>query len=517
MRSERLTHTGYHTHVCLAWLLLLFVGWPPNLNAQETSTPPDSTGERRAVLLNADRGVQQTVGEQQIERLLGNVRFRQDSTFMWSDAVTRTAGQDDVVFEGNVLIVEQGDSLDAEQVTYNEATKVGRAVGNVRLSDGEVVVYAPSGIYDTRQKQAEFEEGVRLVDSLTVLTSDQGEYWYDERRAEFYNTVRLHEENTYLESDSITYFRKTRISEARGAVFIERRGGGDDVAASDTTTRTLLFAQYVYSDEEQSFSRAQGRPVLIQIRADSTGTPTDTLIVQADTLISSRQDSLQRLVAVGDVRVWQREYAAIADSVVYDRVEDADAPARENTRLYGAPMAWFEDSQVSGDTLIVKARDSQLDTLLVRSSAFVAERDTVIERINQLRGQHLVGVFETDSVRTFTVGPRAEAIRYLTDDQNRPSDVVQMSADQLSFLVIGDDLQDITGTDGIQGTIYPSDQVPQGLQLDGFVWQPERQPTKAALLEGLVLPAASRITPLAAGTESVNANSRALPNATQTP
>ena len=130
-------------------------------------------------------------------------------------------------------------------------------------------------------------------------------------------------------------------------------------------------------------------------------------------LESIERDSLRRLVAVDSVQVWQRDLAAVADSVVYERFEASantlDTLARESfeeTRLYRGPILWVGEAQISGDTIRVKGRGSNIDSLFVRQGAFVAQRDTVTERIHQLKGRHLVGIFEGDSIRTFIAGPQ---------------------------------------------------------------------------------------------------------------
>ena len=367
---------------------------------------------------------------------------------------------------------------------YNKRTKVGRARGNVRLTDGEATVLAPSALYYTEEKRSVFEEGVVLLDSTSTLRSQAGEYFSDEERAEFYGDVRLDEERTGLDADTVTYFRDTEISIARGDVFIERYGGEEGEEA-DSTTRTLLYGEWAYNDEPNGRSRTEGRPLLVQIRTDSTGAPSDTLVVRARTLVTSQDDSLRRLVAIDSVRVWQRDYAAVADSAVFDRVETS-AAERDDLRLYRAPVAWFERSEVSGDTLRVTALDGETDSLFVRENTFVAQLDTVSGRVHQIKGRHLIGVIEEAS-RQFTVWPNAETVRFMSKD-GRPDGAVQVSADRIIFLFEGDKPRRARWIGGVQGTQYSENLVPNPLRLEGFRWTPEAKPTKEGLLEGIALP-----------------------------
>jgi lipopolysaccharide export system protein LptA len=453
----------------LLFCLLLLLAAP--LQAQNTRTVELSA--------NSLVGYEQAGGR--VNRLLGNVQLRQGETRLWANEAIDT-GQDDLLFTGNVLIVERGDSLRADRVLYNKRTKTGQASGHVRLSDGEVVVQAPSGLYFTEEKRARFTEGVTLIDSTSVLESAGGEYFSDEKRAEFYGAIRLWTEQTFLEADSITYFRETEVSIARGHVFIRQEGGGD-TAEADSTTRTFLFSDWAWNDNLNQTSRLRGQPLLVRVRADTTGTPTDTLIIRAGVIEALRPDStLQRLVATDSVRIWQQEFAAVADSVVSERWRLPDLPTREESRLYHNPMAWFEQTQVNGDTLRILTRDGGIDSLFVRANTFVALFDTLLQRTQQLRGQHLVGLFRNDSLHTLHVGPNAETIYFLKNEDQAPDGAVQASSDRVTFYFAGGELQDFKFFTDVEGTLYSEELLPQPFRLTGFSWRPDERPTKPSLL-----------------------------------
>lgn len=464
---------------------------PRETRAQERTPQTEAAGttEVREVALEADSLAGGIEDGQRVQRLFGNVRMRQDSTQIWSRRVIRYLDRDEILFTGDVLIVDEGDSLRADTVLYNKRLKTGRARGDVRLTDGEVTVRAPSALYYTEEKLSVFEEGVTLIDSTSTLRSEAGAYYSDEERAEFYRDVHLDEERTSLSADSITYFRDTEISIARGSVFIDRRGG----EAVDSTTRTLLFGEWAYSDEPNGRSRTEGRPLLLQIRTDSTGTPADTLIIRARTLLTSQSDTLRRLTAIDSVRIWQRDYAAVADSAVFDRI-DHESLNRDELRLYGAPMAWFDLSQVSGDTLRVTTQDGTTDSLFVRQNTFVARLDSALGRVNQLKGHHLVGVMGPDPLRRFTVGPNVEMIHFQAEG-GEPDGAVQASGDQGFFLFEGSELRDLSIAPGVQGTIYAEEIMPNPFQLEGYRWLPEAKPAKEDLLEGAPLPPGLDVRP----------------------
>lgn len=445
---------------------------------------PD-TIRTREVQISADLFEGDVVDGERIRRLVGNVELRQEDTRLWARRATQYIDRREILFTGNVLIVERGDTLRADTVLYNSRTKTGRARGAVRLSDGDVIVYAPSGLYFTREKRAQFTEGVTLIDSSATLRSREGQYWSDEKRAEFYHDVVLDEDRSHLEADSVTYLRETDISIARGHVFIERAGDADE---TDTSTRTLLFGDRAFNDEKASFSRIEGTPLLVQLQYDSTSADVDTLLIRATVLESSQNDSLRRLIALDSVRIWQRDLASAADSVVYDRLSPAEDSVREEVRLYRGPVAWFEDNQVTGDTLRIKASGGSVDTLWVRNNAFVARLDSALQRIQQLKGRNLVATFESDSLRTLSVGPRAEAINFMGEENGETTGAVRMSADRIIFYFEKSEISRLSATRDIEGTQYSEELIPENFQLDGFRWTPELRPSRDNLLGDLAIP-----------------------------
>jgi lipopolysaccharide export system protein LptA len=518
---------------------------------------------------------------------------RQDTTRLRSRYGLRYLNRNELLFTGDVVIYERGDTLRADTVWYNKQTKVGRARSNVRLTDGEVVVRAPKAIYYTEEKRAVFPDSVTLVDSSRVLRAQQGTYWSSERRAEFSGAVQLTDPDTHLESDSLTYFRDRERSIATGAVFIRRVD--EDETTADTSAITYLFGEWADNQEQKRYSRVERRGLLVRVRMDSTGAPEDTLAVRAHRLEAQRTDTYHRLVAVDSVRIWQADLAAVADSAVYDRVVDVgrpdtvaapavlpdtrggpstdttgldspldslvagtapvdsapdsslsptqqsvrptthdpvqgdtDAAVRdttqaapsapndsmatgrpgpskqrgagpwttpfveseddlplEETRLFDNPIAWFERTQVWGDSIRVRARQRSLDTVYVRGAAFAAQLDTTVNRIRQLKGKDITAFFRRDSLRKILARPNGRAIYFSAAEDGTLNGATRASADVVEIRFANGDVKRITFGRGVQGTAYhKKEHIPDPFRLEGFQWTPERRPTRARLLRG---------------------------------
>lgn len=507
--------------------MLLFVAAP--VVAQES---------RIVTIVNADSVSGEVVGGERLRTLLGRVHLRQDSTDLRARRATQFLDRDEILFEGAVEIADGADTLNAREVTYNSVTRVGNAVGDVRLADveaelfsrtvtyfrtarraefdepvrlvereGGAVLTSARGTYRTDAKEALFEGDVQLVDSTSTLTSARGRYGTEDHRADFFGDVRLvRPPDTRLDADSLTHYRDTEVSYAFGNVRIERFGGEEGEAAeADSARRTLLFGGTAFHDERARFSRVERDPLLVRLQTDSTGA-TDTLLVRAVVLEASQPDSLdaralpagatlQRLVARRAVQLYGPRLAAVADSAVFDRAEfepegsmTAAPPVEDVIRLFREPVAWMHQrgsavvTEVSGDSIRVSARGESVDSVRVTGRAFTARPDSALGRINQIRGRHLLALFAQDSLRWIKVWPNAEAVYFRADDAGALEGAVRFSADSLAFRFRGDDLRDVRGVRGIEGTYYDLGLIPEPLRLDGFRYEPERRPTRAALL-----------------------------------
>jgi len=578
------------------------------------------TGDAERAIVSADSLSTLVRDGERLQELFSNVSVRQDTTRLRSNYGRRYLERDEILFTGDVVIYERGDTLRADRVWYNKTTKVGRARSNVRLTDGEVTVRAPRATYYTEEKRSVFPDSVTLVDSNRVLRAQQGTYWSNERRGDFSGAVRLTDPTTYLEADSLTYFRDRERSIATGSVFIRRVDTKDDqtpdttLAAADTTAITYLFGEWADNQEQSRYSRVERQALLVRVRMDSTGAPDDTLAVRARRLEANRTDTFHRLTAVDSVRIWQADLAAVADSAVYDRVVGSGEPdtttapssfpdsttntradplarsasrldslvarvelagmgaadtmavpfskprlserapdsrprgttpdptsrpdttsrpvaARtsapqvpsasdstavgdtsgasgqqaqgssgregwetptvqseddlplEETRLFQGPIAWFERSQVWGDSIRVRARNRSLDTVYVRKAAFAAQEDTTVDRIRQLKGKNITAFFRRDSLRQIHARPNGQAIYFSSSEDGTLDGATRASADYVKLYFRGQEVERIKFGAGVQGTAYhKKEYIPDPFRLEGFQWTPERRPTKRRLL-----------------------------------
>jgi hypothetical protein len=150
--------------------------------------------------------------------------------------------------------------------------------------------------------------------------------------------------------------------------------------------------------------------------------------------------------------------------------------------LYRNPIGWFDASQVTGDTLRLSLQDNAPDTMFVQRNAFVAQFDSSLERIQQMKGVTMLGLFRDDSLRYVRLTPASESVFFAVDESGETlSQAYELSADTLELWIRTGSIK-IVGSRDAEGTVYDAAIVPADLELAGLNWQPLRRPRRDALL-----------------------------------
>ena len=462
----------------LLWALCIFL-MPGAHVANESfrSLVPPDTDSVSVVIVSGDFLEGAQVGGESLQNIFGRVVVVQDSTELRSSRAIRNVTQATSTFTGSVRIVDRGDTLFADTLHYDEVGKIGVARGNVLLTDGEVTAYATQGRYLVEEKLAEYPDGLRLEDSMLVLTGLTGKYWTQAKRAEVAGNVKLNTDEVTLRADSLTHHRTSRVSQARGNVKLVEASGADS---------TYVFGHWAWRDDQAKHSKVTGNPLLMRLGRDSVSTDSlqlpDTLLVRGGELnVREEEDGLRHLAAKGNVRVWRQDMAAVADSMVLIQA----TRNREVLWFFGRPVIWIEGTQVSGDTIRIVLEDGNIDSLIVPANAFVAQEDSIIGQVNQLRGRSLTGTFGDDSTSVFVIGPNAEWLHFQKTKALEPDGAIEASADEAHLVFKGSALQDMWLGPDVQADRHRQQDLNDQLALEGFNWMPEERPRRLTLLAEL--------------------------------
>jgi len=222
-------------------------------------------------------------------------------------------------------------------------------------------------------------------------------------------------------------------------------------------------------DGVTGYSRVTISPVLVK-HDSSAGGAIDTLIVKS-LIMESFQDSVRRLRATDSVRFVRRNLAGKAGSVLFHTRGDS-------LELRASPILWYEETQVTGDSINVYLRERALDRILVMGDAFaVSQGDSLFPgRFDQLAGETIAMQFRNRALERITVDVRALSVYYLYED-SAANGLNRASGDGITMLFAEGKAKSIRVAGGVEGKYYPEPMVhgrEREYQLPGFLWRTDR-------------------------------------------
>ena len=510
-------------------------GVPPTMQS-----PRPAKAGTRIILEHADLLTYDAALQPGVQRLKGGVVLRHGNATMTCDSAY--LNEDDQIFEafGEVHMV-QGDTVHmySRYLYYDGVSKLARLRHNVHLANKTTDLYTDSLDYDRIADIAYYFEGGTITDAQNTLTSDYGQFIPATNDAEFRYNVKLVNDKTTMTTEHLFYNTHTRISSYEGQTLIQSDSGqivsqrgiydvGRDVGIlldrsevtsgaktligdsiyydgiskfgeafgrmelSDTAQKAILYGDYGYFDDKRNYAVATSRAHAEEYSQK------DTLYVSADTLelISlpipdrlrldslraaaaqegkAKPDTMQRyLRGYRNVRVFRRDAQAVADSLSYISMDST-------LSLYGKPILWSEERQLSGDTTHFYFRSKKLDYVDVLGKALVVEHIDSVDYYNQMSGDSLRAYVQDSTVREILVRGKVESIFYMKEDgTNDYNGLNRMTSSTMHVLLDSGKVKKSIWRGPVEGKAYPLEMAsgPEVNRLPLFQWAADRRPMR---------------------------------------
>jgi lipopolysaccharide export system protein LptA len=400
-------------------LLLLAITLPNRGFAQESKV---------IVLENADVAAGKIIDGQDVREFTGNVRLRQEKVRIQCDRAVQFMSSGRVDMTGHVVI-----------------------------SDDSVTIRTPRGVYYRDERKTEGFDSVRLEDRTTILTARYGQYLIDPRIAIFRGNVTVRDSASRVTADSLTYYRTDRTSVALGRVTVY----------NDADNVTITGGRLDH-DANRSYSRMTRNPLLMQI--DTSTTTVDTLMVRARVLEAVR-DSTRKLIATDSVRILRADLAAVCGHAVFFTAADSIALRTE-------PVIWYQETQVSGDSITILLKKRALHRVLVGGAAFAISRSDSLfpGRYDQITGDWLAMEFAVKKLRTIDVVTHAISVYHVYED-SLGNGLNRTSGDRIIMKFDGGRLETIHVYGGVEGQYFPENMVrakEEEYRIPGFLLRSSR-------------------------------------------
>ena len=447
---------------CLLFIAFIFISMQQN-------TPPQK-GVTRIYEEYADSTDFDKDNNPDIHVLIGNVKFRHDSTYMYCDSAYLYLESNSLEAFSNVRI-EQGDTLFiyGDYLIYEGNTSLAKMRDNVRMENNNMTLFTDNFNFDRIKNIGYFFDGGMLVDSLNELTSVTGQYSPDTKIATFKRDVNLLNPQFVLTSDTLIYNTTSKITTIVGPTVIESDSGtiysslgwyntitdesmlferstivskdrtktmtadslfynrqtgfGEayhNMVLNDTAKKVILMGHYGYYDETTDFVFATDSAQMIEY------SQMDSLFLHADTLQMRTIDKDREIKAFYGVRFFRENLQGVCDSMQFHTKDSI-------LYLYKNPVLWNTGYQLTGDTIQILFNDSTIEKVNVLNYAFsIEEKDTTF--YNQLKGRNLHAFFIGGELSKIDIDGNAESIYYPIEDDG--ASFIGQNTSQSSFMSI---------------------------------------------------------------------------------
>lgn len=454
-------------------------------------------------------------------KLIGNVRFEYQQNTMFCDSAFFNENTEIVKAFGKVHINKRDTlNLFCDSLLYNGKTQKAKLWGNVRVRDKEYKLTTDTLDYDAKAGQAHYHYGGRVesTTSSEVLTSTIGYFHPDSKNFFFSKNVSYKSEELemttdtlrYLYSSNTTYFygptdivaedatmhcesgeynvnsgkgslignasisRDTDYTSGDTLIYNPDEGyseGKGNVRFVDSTENLTFRGDYAFNSDSLNYSFLTGHAIVEKQMND------DTLFIHADTLYNEKIDSVNKMKAFNNAKLFSNEFQCKADSMVFE--QDSN-----RIDLFREPIVWSKDAELKGEHIRLTVNDSLIEKAEITQGASILMEVEKELYYNQIYGKDITAYFEEKGIRQANVQGNAITIFYPVDEEKTDSTLTQkrmgmnrLYSSSLKIQIDSNEIESITYIDEPDGAFYPMDQIKKDEQfIPGFIWKVALRP-----------------------------------------
>ncbi len=432
----------------LALMPVMLLLWP--------ASPEGTAGaQNRVRILQSDQLEGVVTDEGRVRKLTGNVALSTDDFTILCDSAWHFMDLEELRAWGNIEITSERDRIWSDRATYDLVSEVALFEGRVVMQSEKALLFSDEVFYSFATEIALFPDRLRLEDERGVLVADSGYYYNALDSAIFRGNVQIADSLQYIEADSVFTLRGDEYYELHGRVFLD-----------DRENRTRLTGGFVLSDST-GYRRVEGGSRMRRISEDLS----DTTFLWADWLEVLQKDTINTFSAYDQVHIWTARYSSLSDTAHYD-------DAVEQFILEGHPRLWYEEMQLTGPYILIQLEEDSVRYLDSHTNSFAVQRDTTIDRLNQITGDTLFIQFDNGSVSYMQVWPRGNVLYFVKDGDGEADGAIEMTADFIKLVFEEGELEDVIARQNVDGSFHQEHDGISQKRLSGFVWEPGMRPVR---------------------------------------
>ncbi len=373
--------------------------------------------------VTGSRGVYSTVNGEMIQEVFAPVVITQGNVRITCDHAIRYISKNLAELIGNVVAVQDTLTITTSHGYYYGDERKAESNSGVKLYDKKVVLTADTGVYYFNDNKAVFKSNVKLVDTSSTLTSEQLIYYKDTGKSIATGHVSIVEKKDIIRADSLLHFRDSRITFADGHVQIQNKADN-----------SVIFGNHLEDYPSKFYTLVEKSPLFIEI--DSTYVPKEdtgpaenekdtSKVLKLDTLVISSKkmeayrDTINIFKAEDSVRIVRGGFASRNDFTEYFRNKGEIVTMKQGEEAK-QPIIWYENSQLTGDSVSIFLKDNKINLLDVDRDAFIlSQNEKYKNRFDQMSGDRVVIHFGDEGIDETDVYGGVHSIYYMYEDNER--------------------------------------------------------------------------------------------------
>ncbi len=455
------------------------------------------------------------------KRLIGDVKIKYDKTIMTCDSAFVYNSTNSMKAYGRVHITDkEGMELFGDSLKYDGERKLTEVRGRVRVLTDDMELHTRYLDYDRQNDYGYYWNGgiIYLNEKKDTLTSQIGHFYNAINEIHFKDSVRLRSKEYRIESDTMNhntrtertlFFGPTTITSDANFIYTEKGWTNNKTGESEFTTNSFILTDdqqiwgdsilynqktelaemfcnvtmldtvnefivqgdYVLHNQEDSTTLIVGMPLMTQIFDE------DSLFLHADTLFSEFDSTRQfrRIKAYRKAKFYKSDMQGKCDSLVF-RDEDSSIV------LFYDPILWSDANQITADFIQIFRTNGRLDRMVMNDNGFINSlEDSTVQNImyNQIKGDSMVGVFDTNALRKVFVRHSGIAIYWAKEDTSGYIGMNKANAEFMTILLDSNEVEEIILSQNPTATLYPiKDITPRMMYLKNFEWRGDERPAK---------------------------------------
>lgn len=437
--------------------------------------------EKEMIVVIGDSLIGKVIEGESIREVSGNVILTQGNVKITCRKAIQYLSRNDAELIGDVVATQDTLTIKTERGFYYGNLRKTSSNSGVILNDKKVILTADSGEYYFDENKAVFQSNVKLYDTASILTSQQLIYLRNEDRAIATDNVKIIDSVNTIYADTIDHFRKKQITFASGSVVIR-----------NNENNSMVFGEHLEDYRQEKYTIIDKLPMLVQVdtskSTDSLGFETitlDTLFITCK-VIEVYREPLQKFIATDSVKIIRGLFASKNDLTIYFK-DDEKIITRKISDEHKQPVLWYDNSQLTGDSITIYISDKKIRELDVEGNAFMlSQNKNFIQRFDQSSAASIKMFFEDNKIQQAEFFGNVYSIYYLYEEE-QPNGLMKANSQDAVIIFDENEVSEVKLYGNPGSEYYPEQQVSgneKSFQLPKFIFIDER-PDRQKMYEQL--------------------------------